>query len=154
MSIPQAARRDSLRYSSIDEVIADIKLLRKGYAQTGQWSLPQICWHLDVTTQRRMAPGPYAPETPEQSARRPMMAQIIASGKLPPGLVAPPDLTPAPDLGEPAIDALLQTLDRLKSFKGPYAPHRLFGNLNEVESQQQILIHSAHHLSHLVPTGN
>lgn len=147
-------RRQSLRYASIDDIIADIIKLRKGYVQTGDWNLPQVCWHLDVTTQRRMAPGPHAPVTPEQLARRPVFDQVVATGKLPPGLVAPPDLTPAKNLGESAIDALLQTLEKLKTFKGPYAPHRLFGQLTDAESQQQILIHSAHHLSHLVPTGN
>jgi hypothetical protein len=78
-------RRSGVSYASEDDVIADVKKLRRGYAQAGSWSLPQVCVHLDRAVQYRMQPGPFAPETPEQTARKSLLPGILASGKLPKG---------------------------------------------------------------------
>src|SRR5262249_31094720 len=64
------ARRVGLRYASEEAAIADVEKLRHGYTQAGLWSLPQICWHLEQSILSRMQPGPFPPETAEQTARR------------------------------------------------------------------------------------
>lgn len=147
---PVNGPRFGLRFANEDEVIADIRRLRQGYEQTGGWSLPQICWHLNQTMQARMRPGPYEPDSPEQLARKPLVERIMASGELPKGIVAPPIVSPPADAGEEAVDACLATLELLKTHKG-FAPHRLFGTLPDEVARTQNLIHVAHHLSHLVP---
>ena len=148
------ARREGLRFADEDAAIADIEQLRRGYARTGGWTLAQICWHLDKTVNLRMQPGPHPANTPEQDARRPMYEQVMASGKLPKGIVAPDAIVPPADAGDEAIDACIATLRRFKAFAGPVAPHRLFGHMSDADAHKQNLIHVAHHLSHLVPLSS
>ena len=150
---PVTGPREGLRFASEDDAIADIQTLRKGYQQTGGWSLPQICWHLNQTMQGRMRPGPFEPDSAEQIARRSTVEEILASGELPKGIVAPPTVSPPADAGDEAIDACLATLERFKAFQGNFAPHRLFGTLPNEITHRQNLIHVAHHLSHLIPTS-
>jgi hypothetical protein len=144
-------QRRSLSFASEDEAIADVTTLRRGYTRSGAWTLPQICWHLDQTIQMRMKPGPFPPNTPEQDARREILQDVLSTGKLPSGIVAPDAIVPAPDCGEQHVGAFLATLEKFKSFPGPIAPHRLFGHLSDADARRLNLIHVAHHLSYLTP---
>jgi hypothetical protein len=151
---PKAERRQGLTYETIDDAIADIHRLRQGHVQAGNWTLAQICWHLTGATRNRMKPGPFEPNTREQDARAAIFKQVLADRKLPSGLVAPDTMVPPSDADETWVSQFLETLEQLKTHKGPFAPHRLFGNMSDDDSRRQILIHAAHHLSHLVPAGN
>ena len=150
---PTARRREGLSFNSEDDVAADVRLLRRGYARAANWSLPQVCYHLERIMQIRMAPGPHPPNTPEQDARQGLFREIMRSGRIPDGLKAPEAVMPPAEVGEDAIDALLATLETFKRFPGPIAPHRLFGQQSDADSRKQNLIHCAHHLSFLVPTA-
>jgi hypothetical protein len=150
--MPKAERRQGLRYAGPADVIADIHRLRNGYAQAGNWTLEQACWHLNVATRSRMRPGPFEPNTPEQTARAPMLAKVLAEGLLPTGLTAPDTMVPPTDADATAIGQLLEVIEQVKTYAGPFAPHRLFGHLSADDSRRLIFIHCAHHLSHLVPT--
>lgn len=151
-----AARREGLRYTDEDAIAADVQALRHGYTQSGLWSLPQVCWHLEQTIMARMQPGPFPQDTPEQTARRGVMDQALATGRLPDGVKAPDAVVPAPELQDDAIDSFLATLRRFRDYTGPIHPHRLFGHLTNGEAHKLNLVHCAHHLSHLTPlaTGN
>jgi hypothetical protein len=151
--IPQAQRRTGVRYQNFDEVIADVKRLRAGCTQAGKWSLAQVCWHLNVATNRVMA-NPVQDETPEQLARKPLFAQVLSSGSLPSGIEGPAPIMPPADAPESSIDDFLATLEKLKTHTFGPGHHRLFGNLTGDELRQSILIHSAHHLSHLCPASS
>ncbi len=146
----RAVRRTELRYASTDDLRADIANLRKGYFATGTWSLPQICWHLEITIRFAMGPGPHAEDTDEQKARNAGVATVLATGQLP-KLVAPDTICPPADAPDSAIDALLATLTAFDNFREPLAPHRLFGTLSDADRRALNLIHCAHHLSYLVP---
>ena len=150
---PKPARREGVSYRNEDEVIADVQKLRRGYVQSGAWSLPQMCAHLDKAVQFRMQPGPFAPDTPEQSQNKQRVPAILASGKLPEGIKAPESMLPPPDCGDESIDAFLATIETYKRFPGPTAPHRIFGALAEPDARRLNLIHCAHHLSYLTPTN-
>jgi hypothetical protein len=152
---PKAERRAVVRFKDEDEVIADVQRLRNGYAQAGSWSLPRMAWHLNQATQARMKPGPHAPDTPEQTARKPLMQQVLAmNGYLPNGIMAPDPMQPPANVPESTIDDLIASLKQLKAYKGEIAPHRLFGHIPDAEARKLNLIHCAHHLSYLVPTGS
>src|SRR5262249_27856985 len=131
--------------------IADVQNLRRGCTQCGSWSLSQTCWHLETAIRLRMVPGPFPADSPEQIARKPKLAEILATNKLPSGIQAPAPAVPPTDANESAIDALMATLKQWDAYKGEIAPHRLFGHLTETEAKKLNLIHCAHHLSHLVP---
>ncbi|MEO6434293.1 MAG: DUF1569 domain-containing protein [Tepidisphaeraceae bacterium] len=145
------SRRENLRYADEDAVIDEVKKLRRGYEQAGSWSLPQMCYHLDKAVQARMHPGPFPPNTPEQDARRDVVRQVLATGKLPPGIQAPDPMLPPADMSDEAIEAFLATMEKFKHFPGPIAPHRLFGHLSDPDARRLNLIHCAHHLSYLTP---
>lgn len=149
---PIEGPREGLRFADEDAAIADIQLLRKGYEQTGGWSLPQICWHLDKSMQFRMRDGPFEPNTPEQNARAHIFERVLASGELPRGIESPSVVVPPTDAGDEAVDGCIATFIKYKNFTGTFAPHRLFGHMPAEISHRQNLIHAAHHLSHLVPT--
>jgi hypothetical protein len=150
---PSDGGRVGLRYANEDELIADIRHLRKGYRQTGKWTLGQIAWHLDATIKLRMRPSPFPPDTDEMLARRPTLQKVLETGRLPLGLVAPDAIQPPADAGEEAIDSALRTIEQFKRFPGPIAPHRLFGTMDDATARQQNLVHCAHHLSYLIPTA-
>ncbi len=148
------SRRIGLSFADEEAVIADIQRLRKGYVRAGSWSLAQICDHLDKGIQLRMKPGPFEPDTPEQEARKAMRKQILTTGELPDGIAAPDYMQPPADCADNSIDACIARLREFAAFKGPIAPHRLFGRLPEADARRLNLIHCARHLSFLTPTPN
>jgi len=150
---PNEGRRTGLKYASEADVIADVKNLQRGYKQSGNWNLQQVCWHLAKATEWGMRPGPFPENTPEQNAFRPMMEKILATSVLPTGLQAPEQFLPPADCGDAEIDHLAAALEKAKNHPGPFAPHRLFGKLTPDEARTLRLAHCAHHLSHLIPTN-
>ena len=156
---PTLAPREGLTLGNEDAAIADIRRLRAGYVQTGGWSLPQVCWHIDQTIRARLAPGPHPADSPEQVAAGGLFERILATGALPLGIPAPQQVSPpqgisdAHDAGDDAIDAAISTLTTLRNHPAPLAPHRIFGTRSDAQARRQNLIHVAHHLSQLIPTS-
>lgn len=144
--------RRELRLNDFSALRAEVARLRAGYHRAGQWSLAQVCYHLDHTLIGAMKPVPYAPNTPEQDDRRAMFDGIMRDEMIPDGLQSSPDTTPPGDVPETAIESLLETIDRFERHPGPFAPHRLFGDLPPAVRRKHQLIHAAHHLSFLIPT--
>ena len=143
-------QRRQLKYASADEIIADVERLRaRGCDRCGNWTLPQVCWHLHVTTEFVMRPGPYAPDTPEIVEMRPLMHKILAEG-MPPGLTAPDHVIPPADAPDTAVDEFLSTMRRFATFQN-FAPHRRFGHVGDDAIRGLVLAHAAHHLSYYVP---
>jgi hypothetical protein len=141
-----------LNFADGDAVKAEVNRLRPGYQQSGSWNLPQICWHLNTAISYTMRPGPHPqPPTPPDTAER--LKKVLASGRIPSGIQSPEMAVPPADAPEAAIDQFLATIDSLKTFKGPFAPHRLFGSVPQADYLRLHLIHSAHHLGFLTPTA-
>jgi hypothetical protein len=153
--IPSATvtRRIGLQYKSEDDIIADIRNLRRGYEKAGAWSLQQVCYHLERAVEMRMKKGPFEPDTPDQIQRQGALRPIFATGALPHGIVAPPEMAPPDDASDASIDRCITALERLRDYKGQIAPHRFFGQLSDSDARKLNLIHCAHHLSYLVPTS-
>lgn len=143
--------RRELDYDDFAALRADVERLRRGHQRSGNWSLAQICWHLDHALIAAMKPTTYQPNTPEQDARREVLEEVLRTRRLPKGIVAPPDLVPPANVPDTAIDSFLETLARFERHQGPLAPHRIFGNMPMEDRRKQQLIHAAHHLSYLTP---
>lgn len=145
-------RRATLRYATEADAVADVNRLRRGHVQVGNWTLNQICWHLVKATEFSMRPGPFPPMTPEQLAARPKLEMVLSTGALPGQINAPEQITPPAECTDAEMDRLAEVLEKARTFPGPFAPHRIFGELTHDEARRLRLVHAAHHLSHLVPT--
>jgi hypothetical protein len=146
--------RRVLRFNSVDDVVADIEHLRSVPLQRiGNWSLEQACWHLNFALNYFMSAGPHPePSTPPEG--RENLRRILAGGEIPNGIRSPDQAIPPDNCSTQAIDEYIRTLRRLETFEGPFAPHRLFGSLTLEDGRQLTLLHSARHLSFLVPLSS
>jgi hypothetical protein len=149
---PNIARREPLRFNSPDEAITDVRRLKRGHKQAGDWTLPQACWHLNVATSNAMRPPPYPEQTVTDDIRH-RLNRILSTGRMATGVQAPQIATPPADASDAHIEALIATLERFKLFTGEFAPHRIFGKLSNDDMRRLAMIHCAHHLSFFVPTG-
>jgi hypothetical protein len=145
-------QRRPLTFTNFFDVIADVNHLRRGYTPGGNWTLAQVCRHLDIAMTNAMRPGPYPENTPIQNQNRPALEDILETGMLPEGIPATAEGVPPADAPESAIDNFLVTLKKYEAHTDAYAPHRLFGDMKRFEARKLALIHCAHHLSHLLPT--
>ena len=145
-------QRREIQFNSVADIVADVRKLRKGYETAGQWTLPQVSYHLNRTLLSSMKPGPYPDDTPEQIAAKPGVRTMLMTGKIPPGIVAPSETAPPATVPESAIDEFLETLVRFDHYHKPLAPHWRFGRMDDGDRRRHQLLHCAHHLSHLVPT--
>ena len=143
-------KRRVISFNSPQAVAEEVKRLRPGCTRAGNWSLPQVCRHLNTAIRFSMRPGPYEPiaVTPESKSR---LAAVLAAGQIPPGIKGPERAIPPQDTPDGAIDEFLITLAVLEKFPGPYAPHPFFGEVPTADFARLHLIHCALHLGHLVP---
>ena len=100
------------------------------------------------------------PDTPQQRARRATRDRVLAENVIAAGLTSPPAAVPPPDLaddsgaGRAAVDDLVEQLVRFDQYGDEFPPHRLFGRMSRDQNRRHQLVHAAHHLSHLVPSGD
>src|SRR6185437_7185599 len=100
----------------VADVIADVRTLRSGYQSAGQWTLPKVCYHLTRSLTSCMKTGPFPDDSPEQLGRKPMIRQMLSSGKIPSGIDAPPQTAPPKEVSAAAIDTFLETLVQFDNY--------------------------------------
>ena len=148
-----SARR-RLKFADVDAVAAEVRRLRPGYSQAGNWNLRQICWHLNKAVRFSMQRG--AASLPGSPAKRAVqwttLRIVLATGWIPAGVSAPQRVVPAADAAETAIDEFLASLLELKEYSGEFGIHPRFGRLSRDQNMRVHCIHSAHHLGFLTPT--
>jgi len=139
-----------LAFNDADAVAGEVKRLRVGYTRAGNWTLPQVCWHLNMVMTFTMRAGPHAAVEvgPEANAK---LAKILEGGEIVGKIEAPERVVPPVTAGEGDVEAFLATLEKFKVFAGPFAPHRLFGEMGFEEYRRLHLIHCGHHLGFLAP---
>lgn len=146
------ARRE-LKFETVDDALADVARLRRGYGRTGNWSLPQVCWHLGIIVERYMRPAAKdAVATPEQAAKKASFVDAILNGTAPKVGDAPPSLVPDETLGEDAVELFERQFARLRDFPHAHTDMGACGPVTIQEFRACHLYHAAHHLSFLVPT--
>ena len=139
-----------LNFADAQSVANEVKRLRAGYAQTGAWTLPQMCWHLNQAMRNGMSrySGPAVANDPEKER---LVEHVLSAGGIPAGNNAPQRVIPPADVPENIIDEFLERLGTLKDFAGPFAPHPFFGLVEAKKYKRLFYIHCAHHLSFLIP---
>jgi len=142
----------ALKFDNLDQVVAEVEKLRKGYRKTGVWTLAQTCGHLAAVMEFSLTPPPPgAVATPEQTARRQDFIKSIQAGRSG-KFSAPPTTVPSPDAGDDQIERFLADIKTLKEF-----PHKevMMGPLGPAPVGDAIaahLAHAAHHLGFLLPS--
>jgi hypothetical protein len=147
--------RRTLDYRSFDELRADVRsLMGRRYHRAGTWSLGQVCDHLDKMFTMTLDGFAFKMPLALRLFAGPIKKWMLKKRKMPTGVKGPPTFMPA-DEGSlndhAAAERLLQTIDRYTSHAGELHPSPLFGKLTREEWDQIHLIHSAHHLSFIVP---
>lgn len=146
-----------LKYSSIDDLIADLQQLQKGYRQLGNWTLPHAAWHLSLAL-RSLQPLPAgAASTPEQvKAKQERLDYLLAGNEMGAGRPVPPGLDPLKDFpadaDATAVDNFITGLKKLAVATQPTVMFGRFGLVTIDEFRRFILLHTAHHLNKLIPT--
>jgi hypothetical protein len=141
-----------VKFENVDAAIAEIEQLRHGCTPTGNWSLPQACWHLNqILTYFMTTPARTPMETPPGGPEK--LAAILSAGAIPSGIQSPERVLPPANCTDADVTAFITTLQKFKTFAGPFPPHRLFGAMTPEEGKKLNLIHIAHHLSKLIPAA-
>ncbi|MFK8114648.1 MAG: DUF1569 domain-containing protein [Rubripirellula sp.] len=155
----QRARRE-LRFETLEEVAQEAKrLLQDGYVSTGNWSLAQVCGHLNDWMGFSMdgyAPAPLPIRVVlwlmKVTVGRRQLESVFEAGfrdRLP---TVPATVHAADEQGDlDAVDQLIETIHRFHAFDGPIAPSPLYGALSKEEAVRLQLVHCAHHLRFLEP---
>jgi hypothetical protein len=146
----------SLRFEAESEVQAEIALLRRGYTQSGQWTLAQICWHVGLPIEKHLHPPEPADlqRTPEQEAIKQKFVDYIVAHHAPPPSAkdAPPSFIPPENAGDADIDRYVGLLDKLENYSHPRVMMGPIGPVTIAEFRACNVSHAAHHLAFLVPT--
>jgi hypothetical protein len=149
MSIP--TRKLNLR--SEDDIIAEVNRLRKGYRKTGNWSLPQISWHVGTLIDKYLAPPVSATPTPDETTKKVgFVDAMLKTRQSPPGFEAPPQLVASPDLTDAAVDHFIESLKKMKTYAHPLVGMGPCGPVKIEEFRQVHCVHAEHHLGFLTPT--
>lgn len=99
-----------------------------------------------------MQPGPHN-AAPVGLVRKFQLKIILTTGIIPAGRQAPERVLPPAQVNDSVIDEFLLTLKALGTFAGPFAPHRMFGEMEHDKFVRFHMIHCGHHLGFLVPAG-
>jgi hypothetical protein len=154
------ATRRQLKFDTLADVVRDAEtLMEKGYDAVGKWSLAQCCGHL---TNWLTYPIDGFPKIPlalkpvmwvlRKTVGRPKYEKYVREQSFPPGAPTVPQSVPAPGGDDrEAVAKLKAAVERYEAHTGPLHPSPLFGPLTKDEARKMHLVHSAHHLSFLIP---
>lgn len=151
-----AGRRD-LRFATLEAILDDVETLQQqGYRSLGNWTLGQTCAHLTIflkgATDGFGKPAPWLLRT---FVAPPILRRILREEAMPEGIKVPTELLPGPSSDDTSqIAAFKDASARFRSIAGTPSPHPFFGKITRAQWEQLHRIHSAHHLSFLVPNGS
>jgi hypothetical protein len=144
-------QRRSLKFGTVDEAVAEVEQLRRGWRKVKAWTLPQAAWHVRTIIDLSTKP-PAGPATVDEAAARPMLAGWIQHGKIPDGMTTADDYTPPVNASEADIDKLVASLRGLDNYPHEMAAHLVFGPIPAADNKAFHLLHLAHHLGFFVPS--
>ncbi len=142
-----------LQFSSVDELIEDVKRLHAaGYEQRGNWSLPQMAYHLGKGIDELLHEPASLDSSPEQQALRPFLDQVAANGwpenkQFP----SPPQIQPPEECPAVQVNTFIASLQKVSAYQGAHVTTMPFGPVETGQMKRFLLAHASHHLSFLVP---
>lgn len=145
--------RRELHFSSYQEILDDVHALAsRPTRQVGNWSLGQICNHLAKAMDMAVDGPPFKPSWLIRIVG-PLIKKRYLSRPFKPGFKLPsnaaallPDQTDASE-GVAILERAIERLQRTTNRK----PHPIFGRMTDQEWDQMQFLHSAMHLSFILP---
>ena len=150
----------TLQFSSLDDIAKEVLSLKtSGYHRQGNWGLAAICDHLAdwMTFPMDGFPKMSFPlrcllSVMKNLQGKRMFRKILATKQLAKGAPTIPQTIHVDSNEEDtAVQRYLQSIERLKTFRGPIHSSPLFGEMTYDELVALQLIHAAHHLRFLEP---
>ena len=149
----QVAGRRTLRFSSYQEILDDVHALAsKPTRQLGNWSLGKICMHLAAAMNMAIDGPPFKPAWYIRTVG-PLLKKRFLSRPMTPGFQLPRNagtLLPGDSDTAEGVAALEKAIQRLQQTR-ERKRHVIFGHLTHEEWDRLQLLHSAMHLSFIVP---
>ncbi len=153
-------KRRQLRFATLDEAVRDAEhLLAQRYEKAGNWDLTQCCHHLAVLMDYPIDGFPRFPFPLnvgcwllKQTVAPGRLKKVLESGVWPTGIPTDKRTVPTPGGNDAeAVGRLKQAVERLLAHTGSFQPSPLFGMLDKETLVKLHRIHTAHHLSFLLP---
>ncbi len=141
----------TLNFAAEADAIAEIESLRRGYLQTGNWSLPQIAFHIGFPISHPQASPATLDVSPEQKQMQGFLENVVAHGWPQQPGESPPPMRPPANVGPEKVDELIANLKKLAAYKASHVNAGPFGAVTTEKYRRFILVHAAHHLSFLTP---
>ena len=154
-----APHRRRLNFQSFDQARAEVdRLQAQPYERCGNWDLYQMCDHLSDAMERCVSPAGFGfgmPWPVQALARTTVLPVVFWTGRIPAGTKVPEHRIPEPTGdGQRSVARFDQSTRQFESHAGAFAPHPFFGRLAGEKWRRVHLIHIAHHLGFLVPSGD
>ncbi len=146
--------RRELDYKDFDQLIADAKRLHEhGYDKAGRWDLSQTCEHLSFAMNQSLDGYTFKGPWFLRKVLVPLFVKrsFYKSRKIQAGLPAPDGSVFDPIDESQAVQAFLNTTQRVKQTQQWPHLHPIFEKLTNDQWRQFHLIHAAHHFSFLIP---
>lgn len=151
-----------LDYHDWDDLLRDLDTLqRQGYDKAGNWSLGQVCAHLNDWMRFPLDGFPKPPFpvrvllwTLKTTIGKSQLRKILTTRRMPQNGPTMRETVHAPETDEAkAVDDLRATIARFRADEAPLHPSPLFGEMDRAMWTQLQLVHCAHHLRFLIPRG-
>jgi hypothetical protein len=150
----KASGRRSVRYNSIEDLLADAERLAKSPHRTiGNWSLGMILKHISDAYKMGLDGAAFMAPWPLRWYLRTFMKQRFLQGPMPAGFKLPKraaSLLPSETSPADGLAALQKVTSRWKS-ESQRAIHPALGNLTPAEWDQLELRHAELHMSFVLP---
>jgi hypothetical protein len=154
------ATRRELTFADLHEAVRDAEcLLERGYERAGNWDLSQCCHHLAVLMAWPIDGFP--PMSPprrvaawllKRTVARRWLRRVLETGVWPARTPTDERTLPPPGCTDAeAVAMLRRAVDRLLTHTGLLKESPLFGVLDKKTLVRLHRVHTAHHLSFLVP---
>ena len=147
--------RRPLEFKSLDDVMPEVAKLLTGYSKVGNWNLGQTCNHLTKGYVGSIEGfGFKAPWLLRHTLAPLILRNMFKTGKMREQVKVPASLLPRGDHFDDRAEAeaLRAAVSLYKAHSSPLPDHPFFGKLTREQADLLHRIHSAHHLSFLLPS--
>lgn len=148
---PTAGTRRTLRFDSFEDLLAEVDRLQSaGYARLGNWSLGQICEHLQLTMDIALHGKPFAWALRATLGR--VILKKLTRRQMPAGIKALKRTQPADGLNDAdGVARLKARIAEAQADPRPVILHPFFGKVDKATWTLTQLVHAEHHLGFLLP---